>query len=184
MQQQLLEAKAAQGDLPAFLLDNKKKEEEKKGKEGTLVAEWPPSNRSKSKEPEVATCAPPPPSAVTGNPETKSVDVQTDAPNTVVSSRSTEPSVSSTESDVVPDQNNSGIPGKDARSIAIISTFLSVCSYGVTTEDISTHVAKLQGVVDSTMVEQLLSRYPECFAKDEAKERKLWRLVPFSPVIL
>ena len=159
MQQQLLEAKAAQGDLPAFLLDNKKKEEEKRGKEGTLVAEWPPAKRSKSKEPEVATCAPPPPSAVNGNPETKSVDVQTDAPSTDVSSRSTEPSVSSTDSDVGPaDHNNSGIPGKDARSIAIISTFLNVCSYGVTTEDISTHVAKLQGGIDSTMVEQLLSR--------------------------
>ena len=157
MQQQLLEAKAAQGDLPAFLLDNKKKEEEKRGKEGTLVAEWPPAKRSKSKETEVATCAPPP-SAVNGNPETKSVDVQTDAPSSVVSSRSTEPSVSSTDSDVVPDHNNSGIPGKDARSIAIISTFLNVCSYGVTTEDISTHVAKLQGGIDSTMVEQLLSR--------------------------
>ena len=156
MQQQLLEAKAAQGDLPAFLLDNKKKEEEKRGKEGTLVAEWPPAKRSK--EPEVATCAPPPPSAVNGNLETKSVDVQTDAPSTVVSSRSTEPSVSSTDSDVVPDHNNSGIPGKDARSIAIISTFLNVCSYGVTTEDISTHVAKLQGGIDSSTVEQLLSR--------------------------
>ena len=158
MQQQLLEAKAAQGDLPAFLLDNKKKEEEKRGKEGTLVAEWPPAKRSKSKEPEVATCAPPPPSAVNGTTETKSVDVQTDVPSSVVSSRSTEPSVSSTDSDIVPEHNNSGIPGKDARSIAIISTFLNVCSYGVTTEDISTHVAKLQGGIDSTMVEQLLSR--------------------------
>ena len=156
MQQQLLEAKAAQGDLPAFLLDNKKKEEEKRGKEGTLVAEWPPAKRSK--EPEVATCAPPPPSAVNGTTESKSVDVQTDASSTVDSSRSTEPSVSSTESDVVTNHNNSGIPGKDARSIAIISTFLNVCTYGATTEDISTHVAKLQGGVDSTMVEQLLSR--------------------------
>ena len=158
MQQQLLEAKAAQGDLPAFLLDNKKKEDEKKGKEGTLVAEWPPAKRSKSKEPEVATCAPPPSSAANGNLETKSVDVQTDPPSSVVSSRSTKPSVSSTDSDVVPDHNTSGISGKEARSIAIISTFLNVCSYGVTTEDISTHVAKLQGVIDSTMVEQLLSR--------------------------
>ena len=159
MQQQLLEAKAAQGDLPAFLLDNKKKEEEKRGKEGTLVAEWPPSKRSKSKEPEVATCAPPPPSAVNGTAETKSVDVQTDAPSTVVSSRFTEPSASLTDNnDAVPNHNNSGIPGKDARSIAIISTFLNVCTYGATTEDISTHVAKLQGGVDSTMVEQLLSR--------------------------
>jgi len=184
MQQQLLEAKAAQGDLPAFLLDNKKKEEEKRGKEGTLVAEWPPAKRSKSKETEVATRAPPPPSAVNGTTESKSVDVQTDAPSTVDSSRSTEPSVSSSESDVVTNHNNSGIPGRDARSIATISTFLNVCSYGATTEDISTHVAKLHGGVDSTMVEQLLSRYPECFAKDEAKERTLWRLVTFSPVIL
>ena len=158
MQQQLLEAKAAQGDLPAFLLDNKKMEEGKRGKEGTLVAEWPPSKRSKSKEPEVATCAPPLSSAINGTAETKSVDVQTDPPCTDVSSRSTEPSVSSTDSDVVPDHNNSWIPGKDARSIAIISTFLNVFTYGATTEDISTHVAKLQGVVDSTMVEQLLSR--------------------------
>ena len=156
MQQQLLEAKAAQGDLPAFLLDNKKKEEEKRGKEGTLVVEWPPSKRSKSKEPEVATCAPPPPFAVNGTAENKSVDVQTDAPSTDVSSRSTE--ASSTDSDDVRDPNNSGIPRKDARSIAIISTFLNVCSYGATTEDISTHVAKLHGGVDSTMVEQILSR--------------------------
>merc|ERR1719305_1434081 len=72
MQQQLLEAKAAQGDLPAFLLDNKK-DKEKVKKDVTLVAEWPPkAKRSNSKEPEVSTCAPPPPSSVNGNTETKS----------------------------------------------------------------------------------------------------------------
>merc|ERR1719193_2973301 len=86
MQQQLLEAKAAQGDLPAFLLDNKK-EKEKGNKDVTLVAEWPPkAKKSKSKEPEVSTCAPPPPSSANGNIETKSAEVQTD----LASSASTE----------------------------------------------------------------------------------------------
>merc|ERR1719201_1477562 len=49
MQQQLLEAKAAQGDLPAFLLENKK-DKVVMGKDKTLVAEWPPkAKKSKSK---------------------------------------------------------------------------------------------------------------------------------------
>ena len=152
MQQQLLEAKAAQGDLPAFLLDNKK-DKEKVKKDVTLVAEWPPkAKRSNSKEPEVSTCAPPPPSSANGNTETKSTEVQTELACTTASSTSTEanaPPASSTDQ---------GMPGKDARSVAILSTFLSVLSYGISTDAIASHLVNMQEGVDKDNVEKLLSR--------------------------
>ena len=146
MQQQLLEAKAAQGDLPAFLLDNKKEKENKGKKDVTLVAEWPPkTKKSKSKEPEVSTCAPPPPSSANGNVETKSAEVQTET-------STPEPSTIT-----VVDE---GMPGKDARSIAILSTFLSVLSYGISTDAIASHLVNMQEGIEKDKVEQLLSR---CF---------------------
>ena len=149
MQQQLLEAKAAQGDLPAFLLDNKK-EKEKGNKDVTLVAEWPPkAKKSKSKEPEVSTCAPPPPSSANGNVETKSAEVQTE----VASSTSTETSTSAPSTNSV-----EGMSGKDARSVAILSTFLSVLSYGISTDAIASHLVNMQEGIDKDKVEQLLSR--------------------------
>ena len=142
MQQQLLEAKAAQGDLPAFLLDNKKDKE----KDVTMVAEWPPkAKRSMSKEPEVSTCAPPPRSSANGNLETKTAEVQTE----LASSRSTETNSLSTDQ---------GIPGKDARSVAILSTFLSVLSYGISTNAIASHLVNMQEGIDKHNVEKLLSR--------------------------
>jgi len=174
MQQQLLEAKAAQGDLPAFLLDNKK-EKEKGNKDVTLVAEWPPkAKKSKSKEPEVSTCAPPPPSSANGNVETKSAEVQTE----LASSASTETSIS------VPSTNTvEGMPGKDARSVAILSTFLSVLSYGISTDAIASHLVNMQEGIDKDKVEQLLSRYPECFVRENKKEgQTLWRLVALTPI--
>lgn len=148
MQQQLLEAKAAQGDLPAFLLDNKK-DKEKVNKDVTLVAEWPPkTKRSKSKEPEVSTCAPP--SSANGT-ETKSTEVQTELACTATSSTSSEANapVSSTDQ---------GMPGKDARSVAILSTFLSVLSYGISTDAIAAHLVNMQEGIDVDSVEKLLSR--------------------------
>jgi len=176
MQQQLLEAKAAQGDLPAFLLDNKK-DKEKVNKDVTLVAEWPPkAKRSKSKEPEVLTCAPPPPSSANGNTETKSAEVQTELACTAASSTSTEANtpVSSTDQ---------GMPGKDARSVAILSTFLSVLSYGISTDAIASHLVNMQEGIDKDNVEKLLSRYPECFVRENKKEgQTLWRLVALKPV--
>ena len=151
MQQQLLEAKAAQGDLPAFLLDNKK-EKEKGNKDVTLVAEWPPkAKKSKSKEPEVSTCAPPPPSSANGNIETKSAEVQTE----LASSSSTETSTPAPSANTVSD---AGLPGKDARSVAILSTFLSVLSYGISTDAIASHLVNMQEGIDKDKVEQLLSR--------------------------
>lgn len=169
MQQQLLEAKAAQGDLPAFLLDNKKDKE----KDVTMVAEWPPkAKRSMSKEPEVSTCAPPPRSSANGNLETKTAEVQTE----LASSRSTETNSLSTDQ---------GIPGKDARSVAILSTFLSVLSYGISTDAIASHLVNMQEGIDKHNVEKLLSRYPECFVRENKKEGEtLWRLVPLKPVNL
>merc|ERR550519_921584 len=176
MQQQLLEAKAAQGDLPAFLLDNKK-DKDKVKKDVALVAEWPPkAKRSKSKEPEVSTCAPPPPSSANGNTETKSTEVQTELACTTASSTSTEANtpVSSTDQ---------GMPGKDARSVAILSTFLSVLSYGISTDAIASHLVNMQEGIDVDSVEKLLSRYPECFVKENKKEgQTLWRLVALKPV--
>jgi len=176
MQQQLLEAKAAQGDLPAFLLDNKK-DKEKVKKDVTLVAEWPPkAKRSKSKEPEVSTCAPPPPSSANGNTETKSTEVQTELACTSASSTSTEANASVSSTDL-------GMPGKDARSVAILSTFLSVLSYGISTDAIASHLVNMQEGVDKDNVEKLLSRYPECFVRETKKEgQTLWRLVALKPV--
>ena len=151
MQQQLLEAKAAQGDLPAFLLDNKK-DKEKVKKDVTLVAEWPPkAKRSNSKEPVVSTCAPPPPSSANGNTETKSAEVQTESACTSASSTSTEANASVSSTD-------QGMPGKDARSVAILSTFLSVLSYGISTDAIASHLVNMQEGVDKDNVEKLLSR--------------------------
>ena len=144
----MLEAKAAQGDLPAFLLDNKK-DKEKVNKDVTLVAEWPPkTKRSKSKEPEVSTCAPP--SSANGT-ETKSTEVQTELACTATSSTSSEANapVSSTDQ---------GMPGKDARSVAILSTFLSVLSYGISTDAIAAHLVNMQEGIDVDSVEKLLSR--------------------------
>jgi len=180
MQQQLLEAKAAQGDLPAFLLDNKK-DKEKVKKDVTLVAEWPPkAKKSKSKEPEVSTCAPPPPSSANGNIETKSAEVQTESSCTVASSTSTEANAPGSLTEIIPDQ---GMPGKDARSVAILSTFLSVLSYGISTEAIASHLVNMQEGIDKDNVEQLLSRYPECFERENKKEgQTLWRLVALKPV--
>ena len=152
MQQQLLEAKAAQGDLPAFLLENKKDKVDK-GKDMTLVAEWPPSKRSKSKEPEVSTCAPPP--SANCNVETKSAMAQTESSCIVASSTSTDAPVSSVEAVKIADQ---GMPGKDARSVAILSTFLSVLTYGVSTETIANHLVNMQEGIDKAEVELLLSR--------------------------
>merc|ERR1712192_300696 len=169
MQQQLLEAKAAQGDLPAFLLDNKKEKENKGKKDVTLVAELPPkTKKSKSKEPEVSTCAPPPPSSANGNVETKSAEVQTEtstpAPSTIT----------------VVDE---GMPGKDALSIAILSTFLSVLSYGISTDAIASHLVNMQEGIEKDKVEQLLARYPECFVRENKKEgQTLWRLVALTPI--
>jgi len=176
MQQQLLEAKAAQGDLPAFLLDNKK-DKEKVKKDVTLVAEWPPkAKRSNSKEPEVSTCAPPPPSSANGNTETKSAEVQTESACTSASSTSTEANASVSSTDL-------GMPGKDARSVAILSTFLSVLSYGISTDAIASHLVNMQEGVDKDNVEKLLSRYPECFVRETKKEgQTLWRLVALKPV--
>ena len=151
MQQQLLEAKAAQGDLPAFLLENKKDKVDK-GKDMTLVAEWPPSKRSKSKEPEVSTCAPPP--SANCNVETKSAMAQTESSCTVAST-STDAPVSSVDAVKIADQ---GMPGKDARSVAILSTFLSVLTYGVSTETIANHLVNMQEGIDKAEVELLLSR--------------------------
>ena len=191
MQQQLLEAKAAQGDLPAFLLDNKKDKEKKAKKDVTLVAEWPPkAKRSKSKEPEVSTCALPPPSSANGNTETKSAEVQTEASST------------STETNAPISSTDQGMPGKDARSVAILSTFLSVLSYGISTDAIASHLVNMQEGVDKDNVEKLLSRclhrvlikslpiypfhhfrYPECFVRENKKEgQTLWRLVALKPV--
>jgi len=169
MQQQLLEAKAAQGDLPAFLLDNKKEKENKGKKDVTLVAEWPPkTKKSKSKEPEVSTCAPPPPSSANGNVETKSAEVQTET-------STPEPSTIT-----VVDE---GMPGKDARSIAILSTFLSVLSYGISTDAIASHLVNMQEGIEKDKVDQLLSRYPECFVRENKKEgQTLWRLVALTPI--
>jgi len=176
MQQQLLEAKAAQGDLPAFLLDNKK-EKEKGNKDVTLVAEWPPkAKKSKSKEPEVSTCAPPPPSSANGNIETKSAEVQTE----LASPSSTETSTTAPLTNAVVDV---GMPGKDARSVAILSTFLSVLSYGISTDAIASHLVNMQEGIDKDKVEQLLSRYPECFVRENKKEgQTLWRLVALTPI--
>ena len=154
MQQQLLEAKAAQGDLPAFLLDNKK-DKEKMSKDVTLVAEWPPkAKKSNSKEPEVSTCAPPPHSA-NGNIETKSAEVQTESACTNASSTSAEANAPVSSSEINRDQ---GLPGKDARSVAILSTFLSVLSYGISTDAIASHLVNMQEGIDKDNVEQLLSR--------------------------
>ena len=148
MQQQLLEAKAAQGDLPAFLLDNKK-DKEKVNKDVTLVAEWPPkTKRSKSKEPEVSTCAPP--SSANGT-ETKSTEVQTELACTATSS-------TSSEANALVSSTDQGMPGKDARSVAILSTFLSVLSYGISTDAIAAHLVNMQEGIDVDSVEKLLSR--------------------------
>ena len=149
MQQQLLEAKAAQGDLPAFLLDNKK-DKEKVNKDVTLVAEWPPkTKRSKSKEPEVSTCAPP--SSANGT-ETKSTEVQTELACTATSS-------TSSEANALVSSTDQGMPGKDARSVAILSTFLSVLSYGISTDAIAAHLVNMQEGIDVDSVEKLLSRW-------------------------
>merc|ERR1719510_1722400 len=173
MQQQLLEAKAAQGDLPAFLLENKKDKVDK-GKDMTLVAEWPPSKRSKSKEPEVSTCAPPP--SANCNVEIKSAMAQTESSCTVASSTSTD----APEAVKIADQ---GMPGKDARSVAILSTFLSVLTYGVSTETIANHLVNMQEGIDKAEVELLLSRYPECFARGQGEGGSIqWRLVALTPV--
>jgi len=179
MQQQLLEAKAAQGDLPAFLLDNKK-DKEKVNKDVTLVAEWPPkAKKSNSKEPEVSTCAPPPPSA-NGNIETKSTEVQTESACTNALTTSAEANAPVSSSEINRDQ---GLPGKDARSVAILSTFLSVLSYGISTDAIASHLVNMQEGIDKDNVEQLLSRYPECFVRENKKEgQTLWRLVALKPV--
>merc|ERR1719341_2361547 len=141
----------------------------------SVVAEWPPkTKRSKSKEPEVSTCAPP--SSANGT-ETKSTEVQTELACTATSSTSSEANapVSSTDQ---------GMPGKDARSVAILSTFLSVLSYGISTDAIAAHLVNMQEGIDVDSVEKLLSRYPECFVKENKKEgQTLWRLVALKPVI-
>lgn len=72
----------------------------------------------------------------------------------------------------------------DARLLAVVATFLNVHPFGAGTDYIRSYLARVEPGVKHGQVEDLLSRFPQCFSATEegvgAGVSRSWRLVAFT----